>query len=281
LQYLGDSLFSTMAVCVPPHIRATLERLSPDPLEREQYLDFLACRMFRRTLLCHDHVKLTAAPCPEAVETMKALALVAPVSPDMDVRSNAPATFRKGDGSTVSIDQPLLKAALIVMHEHWPQAVPFAELRSAVRLRLARPTPSDPTAIERDLERLGETLIQGFASALLELHVHVAPYVREVSEYPVACPLARHQAQSGSQVVNLRHQTVVLSRLDHHVIDLLDGLHDRAALAEMVAGLVADGTLEIRGQPNLSRASAQIQAIVTDSLDRCLHRLAANALLVE
>jgi methyltransferase-like protein len=212
---------------------------------------------------------------------MKALALVAPVSPDMDVRSNAPATFRKGDGSTVSIDQPLLKAALIVMHEHWPQAVPFAELRSAVRLRLARPTPSRPTAAEPDLERLGETLIQGFASALLELHVHVAPYVREVSEYPVACPLARHQAQSGSQVVNLRHQTVVLSRLDHHVIDLLDGLHDRAALAEMVAGFVADGTLEIRGQPNSSRASAQIQAIVTDSLDRCLHRLAANALLVE
>ena len=41
-----------------PEIEKTLRHISPDMLRMEQYMDFLRNRMFRQTLLCHDHLRL-------------------------------------------------------------------------------------------------------------------------------------------------------------------------------------------------------------------------------
>ena len=69
LQYLGEAQITAM---VPTRFGAQAEKvlrqLAPDLLHMEQYMDFLRNRMFRQTLLCHDHVTLEHALRPAAVE---------------------------------------------------------------------------------------------------------------------------------------------------------------------------------------------------------------------
>ena len=53
LRYLGEAQFSTMLASGFPGTTAeTLERISPDIVRAEQYMDFLRNRFFRQTLLC-------------------------------------------------------------------------------------------------------------------------------------------------------------------------------------------------------------------------------------
>jgi hypothetical protein len=81
--------------------------------------------------------------------------------------------------------------------------------------------------------------------------------------YPVASPLARHQAAAGPYVTNLRHETVSLSEWHRRVLCLLDGCNTRTDLLERLAA--PNGRAE-RGPSNAA-------------LDRCLADLARDALL--
>jgi len=278
LKYLGDARFNSMAANVAAALRTTLEGLSTEPLLQEQYLDFLRSRAFRRTLLCHDQVAISSAPVPEAVEKLQAITLLAPVSSQPDVSSNATEAFRNAQGATVSIDLPLVKASLLVLSEHWPRPVPFEVLRASVHAKLSQSASTNSALLGGDARKLGDALLLAYASSWLELHVHVPPYVRDISERPVASRLARYQAESSKRVVSLRHRLVDLARIDQHVLRLLDGRRDRAALLTAVEGLVADGSLEIRGEK--PRDPAQVRAVVSSSVEQSLIRIASCALLV-
>src|SRR5207302_7691885 len=59
LQFLGDAMFNEMQPEeYEPAVMTALRELDNDVLAREQYLDFLMCRRFRRTLLCRREVSL-------------------------------------------------------------------------------------------------------------------------------------------------------------------------------------------------------------------------------
>ena len=63
LKYLGEADYSEMfAHGFTEPTRATLQQLSGNRILREQYLDFLRCRRFRQTLLCHGEAPATEAP---------------------------------------------------------------------------------------------------------------------------------------------------------------------------------------------------------------------------
>ena len=59
LQYLGEADFSTMvSTNFSPEIAKTLNDLGAhDILQMEQYMDFVRCRYFRQTLVCHSAVR--------------------------------------------------------------------------------------------------------------------------------------------------------------------------------------------------------------------------------
>ena len=60
LQYLGEADFPDMQdMAETPEVRSTLRKLARDPIEKEQYMDFLKCRRFRQTLLCHAEQRLS------------------------------------------------------------------------------------------------------------------------------------------------------------------------------------------------------------------------------
>jgi methyltransferase-like protein/SAM-dependent methyltransferase len=280
LKHIGDARLRSMACAAPEPSRAALGGLTPNVLRQEEYLDFLRCRTFRRTLLCHADVEVRPAPLVEAVEGLQAAVSVAPGAIDPQIRPNVVESFRTADGKTVVIDHPAIKAALLILGEQWPRAIPFRSLWPDVTSRLSRAGISIALQGQADRQRLAGFLLEAHSAGWLELHSHMPHMVREPGERPATTPLVRHQASTSSRVSNLRHQPVELKRFDRHLVGLLDGLRTHPALVDALNRLVEEGALSITGTgPGPLDPVAQ-RSIVADSVRQGLARLAGNALLV-
>jgi len=74
---------------------------------------------------------------------------------------------------------------------------------------------------------------------LLYLESRPAVCVKQPGERPVASPLARWQAQSGTTLTTLRHTTIdAEGELERYLVTLLDGTRDREALFSELAEAV-------------------------------------------
>ena len=136
LQYLGESWFHTRLDNLPPQVQGTLQDLSEDIVQLEQYLDFLNNRTFRRTLLCHARVPLNRTPPPQVLTGFHLTGLAKPLAAQPDVDSAAMEKFAVDNGTTASTNVPVIKAALLALHEAWPRPLAFGALWAAVRSRL-------------------------------------------------------------------------------------------------------------------------------------------------
>ena len=229
LRFLSEAAYHDMQQGdLPAEIVAQVNRASgSDRILRDQYLDFLKWRKFRQTLLCHDDIAVPDAPIAARVRRLSAASPSEPVSPKPDLSPGVPETFRGARGSGATTAHPLSKAVLTLLHERWPEAVPFAELlESASRLVAEAPDP----------EGLSEILLATFSAGLIELHVEPPRCVSRVSPCPAVSQLARSQARRGGAVTTPRHATVdVNDEIACRLIALLDGTRDVAALARELA----------------------------------------------
>lgn len=279
LQFLAEAEFGAMlASNLPDEVAETINRISNDLIDVEQYLDFLHNRTFRMTLLCHEEISLQRKLRPEQVTAFYLASRAAPVSEQPDIHSNSVEKFRGPDEATLSTDHPVSKAALLRLTEIWPQSMLFDDLLTAAYERLGR--EADETGA--DAQVLGSTVLTayGYSENLMELHLHAPNFVQEVSERPVASPVARWQVKSGLRVTNLRHERVNLDPFEGFLLHRLDGCHDRAALLEaLLAGPVAKGdlVLNLDGAPVTDKT--QFQTMLAEELEVKLHWLAHVALL--
>jgi methyltransferase-like protein/SAM-dependent methyltransferase len=280
LQAVADAEFSMNACLAPEPVRAALRRVTDDPARQEGYLDFFRGRTFRRTVLCHREVALLGEPSVAAVEALQAALKVLPGTLSPGFSASVPETFQNWRNQAVTLDHPVVKAAVVVLGEHYPSALPFDDLwRAAIaRLSDAGLPVSDHGTPERG--RLAAFLLRSHGEGWLELHSHLAPFVREPGAQPAATSLARHQARSGVRVTNLRHESMDLPRFDRHLLDLLDGHRTHGELVDALDALVSEGTLAIRASDPGPMDSATRRAIVAESLRQGLARLAARAFLV-
>lgn len=132
-----------------------------------------------------------------------------------------------------------------------------------------------------DAQVLGAEILQCYTANMVELRTSPANFTIQVSERPVASPLARWQANSGLRVTSLRHEVVNLDEFNRQLVKLLDGNHDRAALLEALNGLVAKGVLvaEQQGQP--VKDPTALRELLTQVLDYVLPYLARCNLLLK
>ena len=283
LRYLAEVELRTMVPAnYPPEVASVLQVLSPDLVHLEQYLDFLRNRLFRQTLLCHQHQQPNYALRPDALVPLQVASPAKLVADQSNLPSADYVQFRAPDGVTLSSRDPILKAAMAHLAEVWQRAVPFRDLLQAAQARLCPGGQPDPAAAAPDAQALGEGLLRCYTSAasLVELHVHPPRFAAAVSARPVASPLARYQAEAGSQVTNLRHELVTLGDFERQVLRHLDGSRDRPALVEVLAAQVAQGELTVRqdGQPVAD--GAMVRQHLGRALEEQLPALARNALLM-
>lgn len=278
LKHLGDARYWSTAVAQLPAVATRLDRLSADPIEREQYLDLLINRRFRRTLLCHADAPTTLKPSADVIARMRASAVVWPQTP-VDARNNAPTDFVASDGSSrVTTGDPGFKAVLAILAESWPRSLPFETLWTLSCAR--RGQPGEPLTPE-NRARLTSQLLQGYAAHSVELHTLESPFAEQPSEKPLGHPYARRRAAEGAlRLPNLRHCLVTPSDFDRLVLRQLDGKRDRAAIVSALVDAVSKGEFVIHQNGAPLKDPAVTGPILSRSLEPSLRRLAATLMLV-
>jgi SAM-dependent methyltransferase len=282
LQYLADAEYSDMQPeNFKPAVIEALRELDDDLLSREQYLDFLTGRRFRRTLLCRRAVSLQRRIDPAVVEGLLASSNAQPVSAIPDVESELAEEFRTAKGASVTTNHPCAKAALLRLARSWPRAVSAKELLSEARAARPARVARDPAADE-DFAVLSDLLLRAFASGVVELHVWAPRMMTtEVSDKPVASPVARFESRVGKRLTTLRHTGLELDdALSRELLGLLDGTRDLAALEEALAASVAAGRIPMHCDGRVVSDFTEARKILADELPRAIERLARCAVLV-
>ncbi len=221
LQYLGEAIYSEMMPRIETSAVQAVEQMAGDnAIAREQLFDFLRCRKFRQTLLCHADVKLQA-PEPAVIRSMyisSPAQLIEGAAGDVE-------EFRTSRGAAVKTAHPLVKAAMHALCDAAPEAIPFADL-------LDRTAPAQA-------EVLSELLLAAARSGVIELHVWPAPCVRAAGERPRVGELARYEAQGGRPISTETHEVIeAVGDVERRLIAAMDGTRTREQLADMVAELI-------------------------------------------
>jgi len=237
LQYIAESDVQKMrTVHLPEEARKQLDAVS-DRLLREQYLDFILGRGFRQTVLCRAGHDLDLEVTPQRMERLLVASSLRPQKVIEDLNSGEATEFRDAQGRTVSTSEALPKAIYSELGGAYPHSMCYRDLRARACERAGIELPLDSTT-EAKLIR---TLVSSFANGVAEFHVYEAPFQSEVTERPVASPLARYQATTDLPVVSMRLTSFALADpVLRQVLPLLDGSRDhQQLLAELRARLPA------------------------------------------
>jgi methyltransferase-like protein len=258
-----------------------LNRMSDSLIAKEQYLDFLKGRRFRQTLLCHAECPLDRVPQPERMACFYVASPLQAEPAAPDPQSREVVTFHGPANSSLSTNDPLLKAASGALGRAWPQAVHFNGLLAAARTACGRDGAEGSPSLAADARTLGELLLRAYAGGIIELHVEPPRFVSKPGQRPVASPLARLQSRQNGRVPNLRHYNIPIEDpLGRYLLGILDGSRDRAALLEELVGLVESGELSVRTGEDLVQDPQQVRELLAAELERQLVDLAERALLL-
>jgi len=198
------------------------ELANGDLISYHQYLDFVLCRSFRRTLLCNRALHLQR---DALVERIRKLWIASPVVRSAEL-SDGGYDFRSPSGtSTYTTKDPIILPVLDHLQTIWPHAERFDLLLE----RISKGLPAELR--QRAVENLGQVLLVLAARAVVDLRSYPIPVAEMVTSHPTATPLGRIQAQEGALVTTLLHtQVEIRDEQVRFLLQLLDGSRDRNAL---------------------------------------------------
>ena len=255
LQFMSEAWQHTLLDELPESVRESLQEISQDLIQLEQFADFLTNRTFRRTLLCHAEVQLDRAPQEQVISSLYVSALAEPKDAQPDVRSTEPITFQVDHGATISVNYPIVKAALARLYREWPRAFRFEELFAAALADITDPAAN--VAEQRAI--LATLLLRGHLSHFVALHREPFVFEGNVTVRPQANILARILAARNSSLPSRRHKLVPLQPAERALIALLNGQRDLPAL---IAALLE------QANEQSPAAREAIAAFVQDALPR-------------
>lgn len=235
LQFLADMNSTFIHVeGLDAETAQALSDLESNPVVREQYLDFVVCRRFRQTLLCHDGLPVARQADPAKLESLMMSTAASAELSDADIRSEEEVVFRGARNASLKTPNPLMKAALVGLASVWPERLSLNGVREQVAARLDLPLDSVPA------ELVARGLLSAFSLRMLDLHSYMPRLTNSPGERPTTTPLIRLQAGKGEVITSLLHQAVKVEGQGERLLTLLDGRHTRADLAAELNGSLAE-----------------------------------------
>jgi len=280
LQYLGEADIAVMlANEFPQSVNETLNRISPDIIRSEQYMDFLRNRHFRQTLLCHKDHALQREITAENIASLYVASAAANSNETIDLTSNEKQSFYTIAGQNVETKFPLTKAAFSILQAHWPKSIRVEDLIQMAASRIDLSVTDSEFSQHR--QTLLDDLLYCFIARTLEFNIWQADFVTEVSEKPLVSKLVHHQNNHNQPIVNQRHETVNLDFVGKSLCKMLDGKNDKNALLKQLSNLVNEGELTLKeGDVKITDEKKQ-DAVLQDILDKTLKVFSKVALLAE
>jgi cyclopropane fatty-acyl-phospholipid synthase-like methyltransferase len=276
LRYVSNSVFSIEESRLSADFRRVISQLGSDVVRREQYVDFVLNRSFRQSLFCKAGVMTYDSPCPDAVLSLRLVALARPEHPKPDLVSEAPESFLTMYRVKFLVDEPLIKAALVALYELWPRSAGFDELWASTQELLGRSEVSG----DADRAEFATKLLKCHMMQLVDMHTIDPPIVTEPGERPRVTALTRRNAANGARIVSLRNHIAVLEEIDRQVLPLLDGSRDQSAIVDELAAAVAAGRLNLTSDGKRLSGPAEVCEALVAIVPSSLRRIADQALLI-
>lgn len=245
LRYVCEADPASVEEVSDPNLTKELASLSDDPLEREQYKDFIDLTKFRMSILCKNTTAPANAVLPEAIRRTYAITPLRLVSDTSTLGDTQTARFASIDGRSIKVNHPLTKSVL-------------ASLDPVVSTYLSELVPDSGTEAETTLE----FLLKLYKAGLLSLFTVPLSPLWAVEERPVVHKFARWQAANGCDCMTslLGENIGFSSELVRAMVSLLDGTRDSRS--------VVDDLVEMLGIEETDRVEAlnQLPGIVDSNL---------------
>lgn len=255
LQFVAEAdLKQLLPATLPDSVNAQLQRMT-DRLDREQYMDFLRCRLFRQTVVCRAEHQLEFASSPDALRSLTICGATKPAMPVEDLHDGKELEFYTPFGSRVTCAEAIPKAFFCVLGEVWPKSVPYDDLKAEVFRRVNM--ECDPETEQK----FANAIFRCYASLLLNLHYFLPALCPAPSERPFASVVARLWEDFKVAIPSLNLSAVAINDKMTALLMLLDGTRDRPQLA---AQLTAQFGYEV----------------TVEEIDKALGRIAECCLLV-
>ncbi len=283
LQFLAEADFFDMVPRgLKPKAVEVLDRIGGDIVLREQYLDFMRGRHFRKTLLCHTDVPLNRNIKPDCVRSYYVSTFAKSESPAPSSEPGFEETFQSDSGAKLSTADPLARALFWYLVEKDPERIPFQQLTAEVESRARQQFGFVPKPDHDAHAEIAELIWVAYRVGLLDLYCHVPPFVVQVSDKPLASPLARWQARRSDVVATLHHRTLKLRDSIHRgILALLDGSRDHTTLRADVLQVFESGKLDLLdGDGKPINDMSIVSKTIDDELETFLQRAARTAVLM-
>jgi len=281
LQYLADASFSMMFHNdFSDEVNRTLENVSHDIIQKEQYMDFLRNRQFRQTLLCKKELELKRNLDSDSLTGLLVASSTTPEISEIDLTPGKIHKFQIPDGLFIETENPVIKAGLKILKQHWPKALSFEILLDKCLEEMAEKLGEDILKDQDWKRELGRGLLHCFVSGAIDLKSWQGGFVGSVSSRPRVSALAIHQIKHHQSVVNQRHETVKTDALAQHLIPILDGTKNKDEMLEHLVKLTENKTLTVSQYDLPLTDPDKIRQSLANSIDNLLSGLAHAALLI-
>ncbi|MBC2714110.1 MAG: methyltransferase domain-containing protein [Desulfobacteraceae bacterium] len=281
LQYLADASFSMMFHNdFSEEVNLTLENVSHDIIQKEQYMDFLRNRQFRQTLLCKKERELKRNLDSESLTGLLVSSATTPETGSIDLTHGQMQKFQTSEGRFIETDNPVIKASLKILKQHWPRTIPFEALLDKCVVEMTEALGED-SIIDQDWKReLGRGLLHCFASSAINLNSWQGKFTECVSSKPKVSDLTIYQLNHRQSIVNQRHETVNTDALAMHLIPMLDGTKNKEEMLNHLTDLAENKTLTVSQYDLPLTDPEKIRQSMAQSIDNMLLSLAHAALLI-
>jgi len=269
LQFLGESELPAMLTDrFSPEIQAALREVSSNLVYAEQYMDFFCNRTFRNTLLCRKAVALQRKLGPQQIMPFSFATALVPHSEVSDPSMPEPVEFERLGWHSITVNDPIGKAALLILGGAWPEHFTLLELETRVRARLRMPQLRGQASLV-----FADKLWTWFTHGIVNMTVSPPVCVAKAGERPEGSLVARAQIAAGANTVtNLLHSRVKLDPFETVVLTLLDGTLDKAVICQRLYE-------DCQFAPSFSQAPPGRGLVLRERVEAALVALADAALL--
>lgn len=226
LKYLGDAHPKRMvAGNVPPKVAQTLAAIA-DPVEREQYVDYLTNQRFRATLICRPDVAVPPEPDRARILDFCLASNLRPRDPaSIDLRQDQRVEFVGPGDTSVGMAKRVATALALVLSERQGRPMPAQRL---ITEAAARASIRDKQEVRKALIDIGLMLVR---AECFTLHAEESPEVATVSARPLAFAPARLLATEQTFLPSVRLGNEFLPPEARAVLAACDGRNTHAELA--------------------------------------------------
>lgn len=276
LQYVCETDLNTLFdTTLPMAAQAALEDIE-DPLQHEQWMDFVRVRAFRQSLLCRADLPLEREIDLDVFQGFFFSANLRPKGKP-GLNNTKPAAFLLPDKTELQVAHPLTKAALLYLQEVHPYTPDFTELLSAAATRV-RDAGGVRHAAESS-ELLSELFSLYSYRAVLG-HLQPCLIQPDLPERPQVSLLVRLQAQQGwNSVATIHHLALSVDTFARRLLALLDGTRTASELTGVLLQEINTGELAIPGGKQSQRHGSGVEQEVANNVHHLIQVFARHGLL--